>query len=94
MEGQYLGEIDEDQKPYGFGVWTRSDGDLYIGTWKQGLRHAKGTYIDQKGDIYFMEYDRGKLSGKATYYYKEFGTVMNAEFQNDEPKSSENVTGS
>ena len=70
MEGDYLGEIDEDSQPFGLGVWTRSDGDVFVGTWKKGLRHGKGTYWDSKGDLYIMEYDSGKLNGKATYNYK------------------------
>ena len=94
MEGDYIGEIDEDDKPFGMGVWTRSDEDVFIGTWKKGLRHALGIYWDNKGDIYIMEYDQGKLNGKATYYYKQEGNIMNAEFLDDEPKASENITKS
>ena len=94
MEGDYIGEIDEDDKPFGLGVWTRSDEDVFIGTWKKGLRHALGIYWDNKGDIYIMEYDQGKLNGKATYYYKQEGNIMNAEFLDDEPKASENITKS
>ena len=94
MEGDYIGEIDEDEKPFGLGVWTRSDEDVFIGTWKKGLRHAQGIYWDNKGDIYIMEYDQGKLNGKATYYYKQEGNIMNAEFVDDEPKASENITKS
>ena len=94
MEGEYIGEIDEDDKPFGLGVWTRSDEDVFIGTWKKGLRHALGIYWDNKGDIYIMEYDQGKLNGKATYYYKQEGNIMNAEFVDDEPKASENITKS
>ena len=94
MEGDYIGEVDEDDKPFGLGVWTRSDEDVFIGTWKKGLRHALGIYWDNKGDIYIMEYDQGKLNGKATYYYKQEGNMMNAEFLDDEPKASENITKS
>ena len=94
MEGDFIGEIDEDEKPFGLGVWTRSDADVFIGTWKKGLRHALGIYWDNKGDIYIMEYDHGKLNGKATYYYRQEGNIMNAEFLDDEPKASENITKS
>ena len=50
-----------------FGSGTWSNGDKYIGEWKDGKRHGQGTYTLAKGDKYIGEYKDGKLHGQGTF---------------------------
>ena len=43
----YEGEWVND-KPEGYGKFIYSDGEYYIGEWKNGLRHGKGKTYDSK----------------------------------------------
>ena len=57
----------------GQGTWTDTDGDKYVGEWKNNKFHGQGTYTYADGDKYIGEFKDGKPHGKGTYtYLKKF----------------------
>ena len=44
-----------------------SDGDVYDGEWKDGMRHGKGRMTYSDGDIYDGEWMEDKGHGQCTY---------------------------
>ena len=58
-------------KKNGHGTETFEDGSIYVGEYKDGKYHGKGTYTFGKGefegDKYEGEYKDGKYHGKGTY---------------------------
>ena len=56
------------------GSWTASNGDKYVGEWKDGTFNGQGTYYSLadnqfKGDKVVGEFKDGKSNGQGTYYY-------------------------
>ena len=43
-----------------FGTFTTSDGDKYVGEYKDGKKHGQGTYTFADGSKYVGEYKDGK----------------------------------
>jgi hypothetical protein len=57
-----------------FGSWTASNGNKYVGEWKDGKQNGQGTYYyladDQfKGFKYVGEYKDNKRHGQGTFTY-------------------------
>jgi S1-C subfamily serine protease len=51
-----------------FGTRTDSNGDKYVGGWKDNKRHGQGTYTDADGGLrYVGEYKDNKKHGQGTY---------------------------
>ena len=46
-------------KPHGQGRVT-TDGDSYVGEWKDGKRHGTGTMNFSNGDVYFGEWKNAR----------------------------------
>ncbi len=62
---------------------TSTDGDKYVGEWKDGKRHGEGTYTWSDGDKYVGEYKDGK-SWNGTDYDKNgniLGKWVNGEIE-------------
>ena len=54
-----------------FGTYAWSDGDKYVGEWKNGKQHGQGTYTWASGDKYVGEYKDGKEHGQGTYTWAD-----------------------
>ena len=52
-----------------FGIISFSNGDKYLGEWKNNLRHGQGTYTWSNGGKYVGEYKNDKQHGWGTYTY-------------------------
>ena len=52
-----------------FGSWTGSNGDKYLGEWKNGNANGQGTKTWANGDKYVGEYKDDKKNGQGTYRY-------------------------
>ena len=65
-----------------FGSWTASNGDKYVGEYKDGKRHGQGTYTFANGDKYVGEYKDDKYSGQGTYTFAN-GDKYVGEFKDD-----------
>ena len=44
----------------GIGTYTYSNGNKYIGEWKDDKQHGQGTFISANGDKYVGEWKDGK----------------------------------
>ncbi len=53
----------------GYGTQTWSDGDKYVGEYKDGKRHGQGTYTWSDGEKHVGEYENGKAHGQGTKTY-------------------------
>ena len=52
-----------------FGTYTYTNGDKYVGEFKNGKRHGQGTLTYPDGDKYVGEYKDNKRHGQGTYTY-------------------------
>ena len=50
-----------------FGTHTWSDGEKYVGEFKDNSRHGQGTYTYANGDQYVGEFKEGEIHGHGTY---------------------------
>ena len=46
-------------------------GDVYVGEWKDSLRHGQGTYTYANGDKYVGAYKDGKQNGQGTFTFAD-----------------------
>jgi hypothetical protein len=51
----------------GYGKYEWSNGDFYIGNWKNGKQDGQGSYTFKNGGKYFGEYKDGARHGSGTY---------------------------
>jgi hypothetical protein len=78
----YFGEV-SGQKANGKGMAYYSSGSIYIGPWKNNLKHGKkGSYRWLDGDRYEGEYVDGKRKGNGTYFWAN-GEKYEGEWEND-----------
>ena len=63
-------ELLEDQKQNGIqngkGTYTWSNGNEYVGEWKDGKEHGQGTYTFTEDRNYDGEWKNGKYHGQGT----------------------------
>lgn len=59
-----------------------SNGDIYVGEWKNFLMDGKGTYYHYNGDKYTGEWKIGKKEGKGIYTYSN-GDINKGTWIND-----------
>jgi len=67
----------------GEGTYIWSNGDQYIGGWKNGNKHGKGTYTYALGYQYIGEFKNGKVHGQGTMSSPD-GNPNPLEFKNGE----------
>lgn len=61
----YMGEIDENQKPIGFGVLYTQQGEKYEGNFRKGKLLGLGRYINKEGTCFEGIFENGNLISKA-----------------------------
>lgn len=82
----YMGELDEEGQPDGTGTYTHHDEEeqrqqgQYIGEWKNGKKHGRGTHRYRNGDVYDGLWKDGKRDGHGKY---TFSTSPSAEYKGD-----------
>ena len=81
----YEGERNQEEKYHGKGVITYSNGEKYVGEFKDGMLNGQGTYTYPDGEKYVGEFKDGLLNGKGVAYKVngeiQSGTWVNNEFQ-------------
>ena len=60
---QYEGERNDDGKPEGAGTLKFTNGTVYEGEFRAGVRHGKGTLTFSSGEEYEGEWVDGVMSG-------------------------------
>ena len=58
-KGTYFGPLRERQ-PHSFGYFKYSNGDIYVGSYKSGVRNGAGNLIFANGEVLFLRYENGK----------------------------------
>ena len=80
--GTYTGKwYNNNNKPYGEGIMTFSDGEIYEGEWKDGKIDGKGTYNFSNGNVYKGEFKDNGINGQGTFNYFN-GDVCEGNFKN------------
>ena len=64
----FIGNFKND-KSYGVGVLTFTNGEQLIGEWKDGIFHGHGTHTLSNGNKYVGEWKDGKRHGQGTYIF-------------------------
>jgi hypothetical protein len=65
-----------------FGSWTASNGNKYVGAWKDGKPNGYAIATYPNGDKYVGEFKDGKLNGQGTYTWAN-GDNYVGEFKDD-----------
>lgn len=61
----YIGELDESQKPIGFGVLYTQQGEKYEGNFRKGKLLGLGRFINKEGTCFEGIFENGNLISKA-----------------------------
>lgn len=61
----YIGELDKNQKPIGFGILYTSKGEKYEGNFNKGKLIGLGRYINEEGTCYEGIFEENNLVSKA-----------------------------
>jgi hypothetical protein len=80
---KYEGQVFQDQM-HGRGIFTSSQGYVYIGEFKYGKPSGLGKLTYDNGDQYEGSFFNDMLHGKGKYMYAN-GDLYQGEFQNDLP---------
>ena len=68
---------------HGNGTETQSDGEKYVGEFKDGLYHGQGTYTYANGGKYVGEFKDDNKHGQGTYTYAD-GAIYVGEWKDNE----------
>ncbi|MBR6242847.1 MAG: hypothetical protein IKQ90_05070 [Ruminococcus sp.] len=63
-KGMYVGQINSNRQPHGYGKVKYDSGYIYDGQWKNGKYNGTGTMIYVYGDVYYGEWKNGLRHGK------------------------------
>lgn len=80
---KYIGELGDVETADGNGLYTFTNGDKYIGAFKDNNFNGKGTFIPNDGTKYSGEWKNSKLNGKGIIYkadgsIKEYGVYKDS----------------
>lgn len=64
---EYIGQFTECKQ--GKGVYSFTNKDVYMGTWKNDKFHGDGHYVYANGESYQGKFNDGKKNGRGTYTY-------------------------
>ena len=81
-EATYLGGVNENGEPNGYGSALYRNGDFYTGYWKNNQKHGEGLFEWENGDKYEGKFKNNKREGQGTYYWRN-GDVYKGEWKNN-----------
>lgn len=82
VDVKYIGEVNKNEKPDGFGVAIYANGNQYEGQWKNGNKEGQGKFAYQDGELYEGNFVRGKRNGYGVYKWKN-GESYSGYWQDD-----------
>jgi hypothetical protein len=68
----------------GQGTWSSTNGNMYVGEWKDWKEHGQGTWSSTDGEKYVGEFKNGKIHGQGTYTFPD-GKKEVGVFKEDQP---------
>jgi hypothetical protein len=80
LGGHYTGWLDIVGNPDGYGTLRISDGSVYTGKWKKGLRTGNGVYATVNGDLFSGLWLNDKFEGRGVYA-SESDQIYTGDFQ-------------
>ena len=82
----YVGCINDEGNPSGFGIMTYENQDVYEGKWFNGVRDGNGVLTSANGDVYSGSWKNNMKSGKGVFVKTEDGQTFTMEgiFKNDQ----------
>lgn len=80
--GLYIGTRNKLHERHGNGWAHLSNGDIYKGSYSNGLRHGYGLYVFKTGERYIGNYRHGLKYGMGTFYYGD-GTTYTGEWKSN-----------
>jgi hypothetical protein len=79
--GDYVGELDNNERRCGSGKMTWDNGNVYEGKWKDDKRNGQGIKRYADGDVYEGQWKNGKKHGQGTFRSAK-GDVYEGEWKN------------
>ena len=73
------------------GIKVLSNGDKYVGSFKDNKYNGKGTYTSASGEVYIGSFKRGQRHGYGTYSYND-GSVYVGDFVDGKPHGKGNYS--
>lgn len=68
---EYVGQVDDDGKPHGYGRKRYKDGRYYTGEFLNDKKEGKGTIQYKNGDVYTGDFIDDNKHGEGVYEWKE-----------------------
>jgi len=66
---------------YGYGIWQRSNGDMYCGQWANSLMHGYGIFEHKEGNRYEGEFVDGLKEGQGSEIFADGESYYVGEFK-------------
>mmetsp|Transcript_19976 Transcript_19976/g.37299 ORF Transcript_19976/g.37299 Transcript_19976/m.37299 type:complete len:311 (-) Transcript_19976:580-1512(-) len=82
-QGEFEGDLNEENLPHGFGVMKYTDGRIYSGHWKNGRWHGNGRATFSNGDVFEGTYYEDQRHGQGVYRWVD-GREFRGGFLNDQ----------
>lgn len=86
---RYVGGVNKEGMPHGFGVATYTNGDIYRGAWENGYQSGSGKWIYKNGDEYGGNFVKGKRNGFGVYSWINGDTYTG--YWNDDRKNGKGI---
>ena len=68
----------------GHGTFNWENGDVYAGSWEEGLPDGYGDFFHENGDSYKGQFSEGKKDGNGRYNWKD-GNYYDGSWEVDKP---------
>ena len=78
--GEYIGQYVDCRN--GKGIYSFSNKDSYMGSWKDDKFYGDGIYIYSTGEKYQGKFQEGKKHGKGQFFYYH-GVFYEGSYEND-----------
>ena len=89
---QYSGSLNLNDFPHGQGsMWYALSDCVYVGSWREGLRHGKGTLTWGNGDCYDGSWENDAMTGWGTFTDSDGSTFVGS-WKNGVPEGDGKMT--
>ena len=86
--GEYLGSLNEQRRPHGYGVRKYGDGAQYEGYFENGFLHGQGTFTWADGHKYIGRWNNGIMEDSYAQFFYPDGHKYYGGFQDDKRHGS------
>ena len=90
--GYYVGDVNYNDDPHGYGKYVWNDGTYYEGEWRDGDMHGHGKRTFDDGAYYIGDFVHDECHGRGKYVYDD-GTYYEGEWRDGEKHGNGKYTG-